>query len=477
MPGLGLKSYVQFAKEAIFGTQPTYISHPKLEIISENLTPQIGAIRDPSLSNNPSLRSLYEAGKLYRGTIVMRGSYDGMLELLRATVGTYSSAIVEADLVWDHTYKEIASPFSYSVEIIAGDVPTGKCFRLSGAKITSLTFRMTAGQGTDAMGQIEIGLIATDMQSDQTITTKCVADRTTCTIAGATTITHASSFWTYGVRIGMVPVHANIPAGTYITAISSNGLTLTLNQACTNGSALTIAFGPGFPFLMPVLFHHATHVDDGTTDGGPTLVASIAGTISGTTTFTRSAGSFATDGVVIGYLMTGAGLSTTTATTVASVTPPTVLTFTPAGTNGAATLSFANPLRVRSLEMTLDNPVDDGRFYLGSRNVDEAVRNDFLSCRWRITVEFASKTAFDMARTWPATAPSPRFIFKHPTTIGSGSVREFEIRAGSASFVEWSAPVESYGIVTSTMTLDSFFDPTDATTILVRVRNIENPLP
>ena len=479
MPGLGLKSYLQLARETIYGQQPTYIGHPKVEIISENLTPQIGSIRDPSLSNSPSRRALYEAGKLYSGSIVVRGAYEGVLEMLRGVFGDYTPTELSAAKSYDHVFKNHATPSSYSLEMVVGDIPTGTCFRLSGAKFRSVTLRMTAGQGNDAMLQAEFGVVARDMQADQVLTTKCVSDRPSCAISTSTSLTHASSFLTYGARVGMIVSHATaIPVGTYITAISADGLTCTLSRACTNGNPLTIGFGPGSPSLQPVLFHQAIQYDDGSPAAGLGLWAiGVPGTIASGTDFTRSGGSNTTDGIVSGYMVTGAGLSTVAPTFVNVVTNATLLTLTPAATNGVTTLTFLNPLRIRSIEVTLENPLDEGRFYLGSPNVDEPVRSDFLSCRWRITQEFQSLSAFDSARLWPATVPSPNFQFQQPPLFFTTYHREFQISSGSAQFVEWSAPVESYGVIIATATLEAYLDSGTASTVVVRVRNGENSLP
>lgn len=143
--------------------------------------------------------------------------------------------------------------------------------------------------------------------------------------------------------------------------------------------------------------------------------------------------------------------------------------------DGLETLASTPATRVRSLELTLENPHAEDRFYLSSVNIDEPVRNDFLTARWRITQEFLTKTAYDAARNF--TTGSPQFVFQHPTTIGTTKKREFEVRSGSAQLVEWSAPVEGYGIIIATATWEAFYDPTDLTALYIRIQNLDAALP
>lgn len=134
--------------------------------------------------------------------------------------------------------------------------------------------------------------------------------------------------------------------------------------------------------------------------------------------------------------------------------------------------TLADGIRVRSFEVTLENPHAEDRFYLSSSQVDEPVRNDFLVARWRFTQEFTSIAQFNAIRTWAATGsePSPRLVFQGSLIVATNRY-EFELRSNKAQYVEWSAPVEGYGIVTSTATLEAFYDSTDQSALVARIRN------
>lgn len=135
--------------------------------------------------------------------------------------------------------------------------------------------------------------------------------------------------------------------------------------------------------------------------------------------------------------------------------------------------SAAN-VRVRTFEVELTNSLADDRFYLGAQNIDEPIRNDFLEARWRFTQEFVTTALFVKAKAF--TTGALKLLFQHPSTIGSTLKREFEIRSGSANLVEYSNPVEAYGVVIANSTWRAFYDPTDLTALLARFQNLETAI-
>lgn len=125
----------------------------------------------------------------------------------------------------------------------------------------------------------------------------------------------------------------------------------------------------------------------------------------------------------------------------------------------------------------MESPHDEARYYLGSLNPDQAVRNDFMVERWRFVEEFTNYAAYDLARTWAASGsePSPRLVFQHPSPLPTDTdyYREFEMRSGATNHVEFSAPVEGYGIILATTVLEAFYGAADTSGMLFRVRSQE----
>lgn len=402
MPGLGHRSFLQIAKEATWGTfvKP----YDKLEIISWSVAPQIGVIQDPSLYAAQSRRGMFQGGLLFKGTFVVRLNYEGLEELFRAVFGTAGySGVVVAGTVMDHTFKEGSTLTPLSMEVSVGDVPAGKVFKLSGCKVMSLTVRGTAGSGTDAMLQAEFTVLAKDCQSNQTATigssaTEPAVGPITALTTNNFLLTRASgSFVTDGVKPGMTIIHPNVPPGTVVSAVVA--LTVNMSASATvNASGLSVNFSHlNYPTTIPVLYHQATTIDDGTADA-------------------------------------------------------------------------SGSVRVRSFEVTLENPHAEDRFYLGSVNIDEPLRSDFLTARWRLTQEFTTQTQFDAARNF--TEGSPKLVFQHPTLIDGTNKREFEMRSNRANLVEFTDPVEGYGVLISTATWEAFYDDaSDLSALVARFRN------
>jgi len=140
------------------------------------------------------------------------------------------------------------------------------------------------------------------------------------------------------------------------------------------------------------------------------------------------------------------------------------------------TADAAADIRVRSFSVTFEQPhTAEERAYLGSKLIDQPLRNAFVKATWKFEQEFITKTLFEAARNF--TEGSPRLLFQHPETIGIVSKREFEIRSLRANLVGYSPPVNDYGIIVSTATWESFYDAGDVGSLVVRVRNTEAALP
>lgn len=474
MPAQGLRSFIQFGLQSDYKTfaNPTQ----RLEIINWNVVPVLGVIEDPSLFSAVSRRATYEGLTLFRGTFTVRANYEGLLELFRAAWGNYSSAQVETG-VRDHSFREGATLNYLSFQASIGDTPTGKVFNVIGAKlIPTVTLRGTAGQGNDGMVQCEFSVLAADMIENSTTYAINVIGNSWS--LGGTAVTRSSgSYITDGVKVGSVVSQVGFPEGTQVTAVNSATSLTVSTAAIAAGIAATVAFSPPLPPILPVLFHQATIMDDGTVEGGliQATIASLT-TTSASAVVTRGAGSFLTDGVAVGQLVAGTGI--TTGTTVLSVDSATQITLSAVATaSGTVSLTFRSLLvRVRSFEITLEQPhTAEERAYFGSDTIDEPLRQDFIKATMRFQQEFTTKTAWAAARAFGV--GSPRVMFQHPTTIGAASKREIELQMNNATYRELSPPVEGYGVIICNTVMQGDFDPVNATALFLRVRNTEPALP
>lgn len=316
----GHKAFMEFGtRESAYGvwTAPD----TRHELISWNMSPNIGVIRDPSLNNAPSRRGVYQGGLSYTGAFTIRLNYEGSDELFDWAMGAYTGAAEDTSAV-KHTFQEASLLSSRSFEIQPGD-PLGDAdvWRVTGAKCIGFTARGTAGQGNDAMVTVEFRFIAQNVTTAQTST------------------------------------------------------------------------GSSFPDIYPVLFHQAK--------------------------------------VALGA---GSGFDDGTADVAADV-------------------------RVRSFEVNYEQPLSEDRYYMGSVNIDEPLRNDFLTPTWRITQEFKTLTQWDAAVAF--TAGSPTVTFQHPTIIGATTtVRSMSFKSGTAYLTDMSPPVDGYGVLLSTATWEAVKDAT-----------------
>jgi tail tube protein len=162
--GQGYKSYIQFGLESVWGT-PVAATN-RLEVISMDVNPDMGLIMDPSLNNSVGRRGLFQGGTVQRGTILIRANFQGLSRIFKSLLGVAgTSTLVETAVSWDNVFHDAMSQLtvqSLTIEMIEGDILTGKCQRLSGAIITACTIRGTAGQGQDAMLQLELTVVAKD---------------------------------------------------------------------------------------------------------------------------------------------------------------------------------------------------------------------------------------------------------------------------------------------------------------------------
>src|SRR5580765_133120 len=163
-------------------------------------------------------------------------------------------------------------------------------------------------------------------------------------------------------------------------------------------------------------------------------------TTSGSPTVTRPAGSFITDGVVVGDSISGPGIvAGSTVTVVGSATSLTISqnANATAGTPTFALLTFTHNLPsilgIRAADMTvtlddgtvdvyptdislqawefaIENNMDLTRFEAGSVLPLQPLPNDFMKATWQFTKRYRTTTAQKVAQA--GTAGSPQVIFR-----------------------------------------------------------------
>jgi hypothetical protein len=152
-PGVGYKSKLLIAREVTPGTTPA-AADAGMELMSATITPKLSVITDPSLNNSSvSPRFIGQGGQSFEATFRFRIGYEGLLSLLRMFYPVYSQTTVDTNLR-SHVFKEASASvpgWSYSLDFLWGDVPSGQSTRMTYCYGTSLRITGQAGTGESAM--------------------------------------------------------------------------------------------------------------------------------------------------------------------------------------------------------------------------------------------------------------------------------------------------------------------------------------
>jgi hypothetical protein len=167
-PGAGIKGgYIQFAPETYYGT-PVAATR-RLEYINGDFPLEIIDLPDEGLWGQVSERDSDQGGLHVKFKFLAAFNYEGWLEILRGISGAYSHTTVESG-VEDHFFREGQVLKSYCIEAVEGDVPTGKCQVLVGAKFLTCAIRGAMGTGSDAVTMMEVTGVARDKSPNNTPT-------------------------------------------------------------------------------------------------------------------------------------------------------------------------------------------------------------------------------------------------------------------------------------------------------------------
>lgn len=524
MPGLGHRSWLQFAKESVYGT--AVAATQRLELIKWNVSQQIGVIRDPSLYAAQTMRGLYQGGQLVKGTFTVRCGYEGLEEIARGCMGTYVNTQQAAPVI-----NVANSTLTATGNITLGSAQTAIYL---GAIVTDTTTPSNVPAGTYVTDIID----STHVQVNGPLTGAA---------AQALVFTNVSmdGLYTDGATLNSYTVEASegdVTTGTCARVVGAvfTGFTVKGVSGTGNDAMLTI---------------DVTILGKDMTKGAtPSRFQSVGGCTIGSTNAVTGF-SAPTDPILVGQTVTGTGIPN--GVTVVTVVSTTSLILSDPCTNGSGlTLQFslsypavlpvlyhqaytmlegsgdaAASVRWRSFDVSVTAPHTEDRFYLGSVNIDQPLRSDFVTTKWKSVQEFTTLSQFNAAKNF-APSGGHKLIFRSPNAIhavavasssistttmtlgvstaltpgsvvtgtgvtagtvvvsGSGTsyvispsqsvasttltitaYRELELRSNSVRFTSYSNPVENYGIILATAEAEAFRDTTDNSGLAIRIRN------
>lgn len=146
-PGLGNASFLQIGREAVYDTAVAATKRIRVVRLSPRHTQ--GKIPSRMLSNSAVQPEIYAGGRIARGSFEVELSYENMGFLLEAVMGTgtYGSggAVTTGTNPYTHILRNKGIFNSYTLQEGLGDIPTGKCERVSGAKFPELVLSGRSG--------------------------------------------------------------------------------------------------------------------------------------------------------------------------------------------------------------------------------------------------------------------------------------------------------------------------------------------
>lgn len=175
--GAGAVSYLQFGREATYKT-PVACTH-RLGFVSESVKPNFAVIEDPTLTGGLVASTINTIGEQALGPLKFVVDYEGLDMLWDLAFGTNtfgSKGGTDAGAnPYTHTYTEKSYLNSYTFELIEGDVPTGKCQRLVGAKCRGMTWAVEAAASEAGLFQVTLDLVGAYKEENVTPTASLTA--------------------------------------------------------------------------------------------------------------------------------------------------------------------------------------------------------------------------------------------------------------------------------------------------------------
>lgn len=147
-PGFGHGSYVSIGRESAWGTGVTVTR--RFRVVSSDIQGVRGKIPSDAITDSIVRKSWFSGPQRAQGKIELEADYEGQLHLWDAVMGTGTfgsnggSVSGAGPYTWAFINKSLAN--SYTIEEIAGSIPTGKANKVTGAKFKSLSLSGAGGQ-------------------------------------------------------------------------------------------------------------------------------------------------------------------------------------------------------------------------------------------------------------------------------------------------------------------------------------------
>lgn len=174
-PGVGAKSYMQFARETVWGT--AVAATKRIGIVRHSIKPVMKQVRSNLLTGSYIKSNIFNVMESAEGQIETYMTYNDLLLFIDCCMGSAAFAANGGATTGTNPYTHVftdAREFhnSLTIELIEGDIPATKCQRVLGAKIVGLTIR---GEAADLVNVV-FDVVGKQKQTNQTPTPALTAN-------------------------------------------------------------------------------------------------------------------------------------------------------------------------------------------------------------------------------------------------------------------------------------------------------------
>lgn len=168
--GVGHDCYIQFGREATYGT--AVAATRRFNVVSAEMQGERGKVRTDAITDTRNRKDIFSGPQSGKLSLSLEADYEGQLHLWDALMGTatYGSnggtATGTNPYTWTFIQRMLFS--SYTIQLTT-NIPSGKCDRLSGAKLESVKLSGSGGMDVKPL-KLDMEFHGTKVETNQTPT-------------------------------------------------------------------------------------------------------------------------------------------------------------------------------------------------------------------------------------------------------------------------------------------------------------------
>lgn len=176
-PGFGHGSYVQIGRESVWGTKVA--ATRRFRVVSSDFQPERAKVPSDALTDTVARKNYFNGPQRVTGKLDLELDYEGQLYLFDGAQGTSTFAsdggtkTGAGPYTWSFLQRALLN--SYTIEDIAGPIPTSKGNVATGCKIKSMTISGSGGFDAKPI-KLSVDWVGKDWADNQTPTAALTAN-------------------------------------------------------------------------------------------------------------------------------------------------------------------------------------------------------------------------------------------------------------------------------------------------------------